>query len=209
MPVNPIFQAGNQIGTEQEQSIVQQLVDEIIQIHGHDLIYIPRTEVKLDPVFGEDVLSRFDKYYTIEMYIETIDIYGGAGDILGKFGLEITDSMSAVVSRNRFRILTGMNSPREGDLIYFPTGRAIFEIKFVEDEIPFYTLGKMNTFKLSLELFHYSQEDMNTGNEDVDSLAKALENVNDPSNDPFADNEVYEDEVEEVLFSESRPFGRF
>lgn len=209
MPVNPIFQAGNQIGTGQEQSIVQQLVDEVIQIHGHDLIYIPRTEVKLDPVFGEDVLSRFEKYYTIEMYIETIDIYGGSGDILGKFGLEITDSMTVAVSRNRFQIITEMNMPREGDLIYFPTGRALFEIKFVEDEIPFYTLGKMNTFKLSLELFHYSQEDMDTGYDDVDNLSKALENDNDPSNDPFADNSVFEDEADDVLFSETRPFGKY
>lgn len=209
MPVNQVFQAGNQIGTGSEQNIIQQLTDEIIQIHGHDLIYIPRTQVKLDPIFGEDVLSKFKNHFVIEMYIETLDIYGGAGDILGKHGLEITDTMVVAVSRYRFQQLTNTPSPREGDLIYFPTGRALFEVKFVEDEVPFYPAGKMTTFKLSLELFHYSQEEIDTGYSDVDKLTDALKNNDDASSDPFGDNRVIEEEADDAIFSEQRPFGKW
>lgn len=209
MPVNPYFSAGRSIGNRPEQNLVQQLTDEIIRNFGIDLIYIPRTEVKIDIIFGEDVLSKFTKHFVIEMYMETVQQYGGPGDVLGRDGLTIPDTTDLIVSRYRFPLVTQMNQPREGDLIYFPTGRALFEIKYVEDEIPFYPLGKQTVFRLSCELFHYSQEEISTGFSEIDQLADALENNNNPENDRAAFNEEIEEEAEEVIFDESRPFGKW
>ncbi len=189
---------------------MQEMVDDAIQIHGHDFIYCPRSQVKMDALLGEDVLAAFNSHYVIEMYPENVNIYGGRGDILGKFGLEITDTFDLIVSRHRFTQVTGLPTPREGDLIYFKAGKALFEIRFMEDEIPFYQLGKLCVYKLSCELFVYSQEKLNTGDADVDALGRALENGGDASGDNFADNGVIEEEGDEILdFTEEHLFGKY
>jgi hypothetical protein len=46
--------------------------------------------------------------------------------------------------------------PREGDLIYFPLSKSLFEINFVEHENPFYPLGKLYSYQITAELFTYS-----------------------------------------------------
>jgi hypothetical protein len=155
-----------------ERNVVEDLTIESIKIHGLDMVYIPRTLVNEDTIFGEDTLSKFTAGNYIEMYLESVDGFGGEGDFYSKFGLEIKDTVSLVVSKKRFESVMSSTTtkPREGDLIYFPLSRGIFEIKFVEHENPFYQLGKLYTYKLSCELFTYSQEEIDTGFSDIDSL---------------------------------------
>ena len=148
---------------------------EAIKIYGHDFVYIPRTLVKEDELFGEDVLSTFDNGVEIEMYVQNVDGFEGDGDFVSKFGLEVRDSMKLVVSKKRFEeeitpVESSITYPREGDLIFFPMTKGLFEIKFVEHENPFYQLNKLYTYSLSCELFQYGQEDLNTGWTDVDKV---------------------------------------
>jgi hypothetical protein len=157
-----------------EQDLLHDLTIETIKIHGRDMVYIPRTFVKEDALFGEDTISKFEGGVEIEMYIQSIDGFGGDGDFISKFGLEIRDSVELIVSRRRFEESFAHDStitrPREGDLIYFPLSKGLFEIKFVEHENPFYQIGKLYTYKLSCELFKYSHEDLDTGFSEVDQL---------------------------------------
>ena len=155
-----------------ERNVMEDLTIESIKIHGVDMVYIPRTLVNEDTIFGEDTLSKFTEGNVLEMYVDSVDGFEGEGDFISKFGLQIKDSVSLIVSRKRFENVLGhvTTRPKEGDLIYFPLSKGLFEIKFVEHENPFYQLGKLYTYKLSCELFTYSQEEIDTGFSDVDSL---------------------------------------
>ncbi len=188
-----------------EQSLIEDLTMETIKIHGQDMVYIPRVTVDRDNLFGEDVLSKFTEANTIEMYIDTVDGFQGEGDFISKFGLEIRDSIELVVSRKRFEEVLShdedITRPREGDLIYFPLSKGLFEIKFVEHENPFYQLGKLYTYKLSCELFIYSQETIDTGYDSVDKLEDnskqfavllTLGTKNSSSSDYFIGETVYQ-----------------
>ena len=159
-----------------DQRLIEDLVVESIKIHGHDFVYMPRTIVKLDELFGEDVQSKFDDGLNIEMHIESVDGFEGEGDFISKFGLEIRDSVSLSVSKKRFAEVAAqidspaITRPREGDLLYFPLTNGIFEIKHVEHENPFYQSGKNYAYKLSCELFQYSQEEFDTGFTVIDKI---------------------------------------
>ena len=52
-----------------EQDLYENIIIESIKIYGQNVQYMPRTLVSEDKIFGEDVVSRFDDAYTIEMYI--------------------------------------------------------------------------------------------------------------------------------------------
>jgi len=157
-----------------EQNVVEDLTIETIKSMGRDMVYIPRTLVNEDKLFGEDTISKFDDGYQIEMYIASVDGFEGEGDILSKFGIEIRDKMQLIVSRKRFEETVGMyeeiTRPREGDLIYFPLSKTLFEINFVEHENPFYQLGKLFTYRLSCEVFTYSHEEIDTGYSNIDTV---------------------------------------
>jgi len=159
-----------------DQRLIEDLVVESIKIHGHDFVYMPRTIVKLDELFGEDVQSKVDDGLNIEMHIESVDGFEGEGDFISKFGLEIRDSVSLSVSKKRFAEVAAqidspaITRPREGDLLYFPLTNGIFEIKHVEHENPFYQSGKNYAYKLSCELFQYSQEEFDTGFTIIDKI---------------------------------------
>ena len=90
-----------------EQNILEDLTIETIKTMGKDMVYIPRTLVNEDTLFGEDVISKFDDGYQLEMYIQSVDGFEGEGDILAKFGLEIRDRIELVVSRKRFEQVVG------------------------------------------------------------------------------------------------------
>jgi hypothetical protein len=160
MPVNQYF---NTINFTQEQNLLENLVIESIQIHGQDFIYVPRSIVKEDTIFNEDVLSEFTETHTVEMQIESADGFEGEGDMLSKFGLEVRDQIVTSVSVSRFASITGKPKPLVGDLIYHPISDAVFSIKFVEDEEPFYQLGKNYVYRITSELFVYSHENISTG----------------------------------------------
>ena len=155
-----------------ENDLLHDLTIESIKIHGRDMVYIPRTLVNEDQLFSEDTISKFENGVEIEMYINSIDGFGGDGDFISKFGLEIRDSVELIVSKRRFEESFSHDGtiirPREGDLIFFPLSKGLFEIKFVEHENPFYQLGKLYTYKLSCDLFVYSSEDIDSGFSEVD-----------------------------------------
>mgnify|MGYP003113746341 CR=1 FL=1 len=164
-----------------EQNLAEDLTIEAIRMYGHDVIYIPRTLVNKDFLFGEDTISKFEQGLNIEMYISSIDGFEGEGDFASKFGIQIKDTVELIVSKKIFEKTlsheSSINRPREGDLIYFPLSKGLFEIKFVEHENPFYQLGKLYTYKLSCELFEYSQEDFDTGFSDIDTVVGVEEDV--------------------------------
>ena len=157
-----------------EQDLAEDLTIEIIKTMGKDMVYIPRTLVNEDKLFGEDTISKFDDGYELEMYVASVDGFEGEGDIISRFGLEIRDRMSLVVSKKRFQNEVGVyediTRPREGDLIYFPLSKTLFEINFVEHENPFYQHGKLYTYVLSCEVFTYSQEEIDTGYNEIDTV---------------------------------------
>ena len=146
-----------------------------MQIYGQDFYYIPRQLVAKDNILGEDRLSEFKKAYGIEMYLETVDGFEGQGAFIQKFGLMMEQSATLTVSRRRWDQLVGRfgqtqlpNRPCEGDLLYFPLTKGLFEIKFVQHQDPFYQLGKLYVYKLQVELFQYASEHIDTGYKDID-----------------------------------------
>jgi len=158
-----------------EQKLVDDLTIETIRAMGRDVYYIPREYVKLDRIFGEDILSKFTVAYAIEMYVQDVMRFQGQRDIISKFGIEITDKMTLQVSITRFKQeITARDPeiirPREGDLIYFPLSKHLFEINYVEHRIPFYQHGGLTTYTLSCELFTYSNEEIDTGMDSVDTV---------------------------------------
>jgi hypothetical protein len=176
MALNPYFRFQ---GTEQ--NVVEDNIIEIIRMMGKNLWYIPRENVNLDRLFGEDQLNKFTKAYQIEMYIASASGFEGT-DVITKFGLEVKDRINLVVSKKRFtNEITTKNStiirPREGDLIFFPLSKTLFEINFVEHELPFYQLDKNYVFTLNCETFVYSAEQFETGNTDMDSLADTKQEI--------------------------------
>jgi hypothetical protein len=164
----------NNIRSSGEQNLLEDLTIETIKIHGMDMFYLPRTLVNKDTFFGEDPISRFETIKPIEMYLETVNGFQGSNDLLSKFGLQVKDSASFIVAKKRFQKETKMERPMEGDIVYLPLTKGLFEIKFVEHENPFYQLGKNHTFKLSVELFQFSEEAFRTGETEIDSIAEDL-----------------------------------
>jgi hypothetical protein len=163
-----------------EQLLVEDLVIEAMQINGMDVYYISRTSRdSVDNLYGEDTLKEFRNAYPIEMYLENISGMDGEGDFISKFGLEIRDEVSLLVSRRRFAMTVPLNRPREGDLIYVPLVQNFFEVTFVEhenDQAMFYTLGRgrdsnVYVYALKLKQFTFSEEIIETGVDEIDSEA--------------------------------------
>ena len=163
-----------------EQLLVEDLVIEAMQIHGMDVYYLPRTSGDSeDMLYGEDTLKKYTTAYSIEMYLENVTGMDGEGDFMSKFGLEIRDELTLLVSRRRFKYATGASNlfrPRGGDLIYIPLIQNFFEITEVEHEnnqAMFYTLGRgrgnnVYVFALRCKQFVFSQELVHTGVEEID-----------------------------------------
>lgn len=154
-----------------DQNLLNEINREVIQQAGIDVMYIPRTLVKEDLVLGEDVLSQFNTAYEIEMYVKSSDNFGGPDDAISRFGLDISDELILVVHAESFKFATNNTTPLEGDLIYFPLSKGLFEIKFVEDEQPFYQIGKNYVFELTCEVFQYGEEKIDTGT-DADKVER-------------------------------------
>ena len=164
-------------GTPNEQHLYEDLAIEAIQIYGHDVFYIPRTLVNKDELFGESALSRFDDAYGIEMWMETQEGYEGEKELVSRFGLEIRDETTFVVSRRRWDNTVSSDAnlivstrPDEGDLIYMPTVKKLFEISFVDHDDPFYQLDNLPVYKLYCRTFEYSSEVLDTGIYAIDDI---------------------------------------
>jgi len=168
MAINPFFKFANN-----DQKLLDDLTVETIKVTGQNFYYLPREYFKLDRILGEDIQSQFNSAILIEAYITNVFKFDGQQDIIAKYGIMNTDRMMIQIAKTSFRkeITTRVPSitrPREGDLIYFPFSGSIFEINKMEDEVPFYQLGALTTYTLTLELFTYSQEQFDTGIELVD-----------------------------------------
>jgi hypothetical protein len=108
------------------------------------------------------------------MYIENTDGFEGEGNLLSKFGLEIRDEASFIVSRrqwnNYVQVLNDQIRPNEGDLIYLPLSKSLFEVSFVEHEKPFFQLSNLPVYKLQCRLFENNDEEFNTGVAEIDKF---------------------------------------
>ena len=139
---------------------------------------MPRTLVNQDKIFDEDELSRFTQAYPMEMYLDNVNGYEGQGDIFTRFGLEVRDQATFVLAKRRWEDLvltsggtfTQTTRPSEGDLLYMPKTKSIFEIKYVDFQNPFYQLNQIYVFRLVCELFEYSSEDLDTGITEIDAI---------------------------------------
>ena len=174
MALNPFFLQGS----PGEQRLIQNLINEQLQIYGVEVTYIPRKFVNKKSIIEEVQSSKFDDNFLIEAYVNTYEGYSGAGDIMTKFGVSLRDEITLTISKERFEdfIAPFLNDdeyelatrPREGDLIFFPLGTRLFEVKFVEHEQPFYQLGKNYVYQLQCELFEYEDEIIDTGVDEID-----------------------------------------
>lgn len=201
MATNFYFQPFPQDQITNEQLLVEDLVIEALGIYGMDVYYMPRTSRDpngIDKLYGEDTLKQYVSAHPLEIYLENITGMEGEGDFISKFGLEIRDEITVLVSRRRFKYAVGSTNfnrprigdivatenqaptrPREGDLIYLPLLKSFFEITFVEhedDQAMFYTLGRgrggnVYVYAIKLKKFVFSQEIISTGKQEIDDNA--------------------------------------
>ena len=175
MPLNPFFLQGSQ----GEQRLIQDLINEQVQIYGIEVTYIPRKFVNKQTIIEEVQASRFEDNFLLEAYVNTYEGYSGAGDVMTKFGVSLRDELTVTISKERFEDFIAPfldasdfelgSRPREGDLIYFPLGQRLFEVKFVEHEKPFYQLQKNYVYELQCELFEYEDEIIDTSIDEIDT----------------------------------------
>ena len=202
-----------------EQNLLHDLLIESIKFYGIDVYWLPRiSSDNADQILGEDTLSSFSTNHMVEMYIKNVEGFEGQGDFLSKFGLDIRDQITFTLAVRRFDQLdSGYPRPREGDLIYFPLNKKIFEIGFVEHESMFYPNGALPVYDLRCELFAYNQQTINTGIDEIDQIALTTG----PRGQAFTsnalatastteDNFAIEENADSILdFSENNPFGSF
>jgi hypothetical protein len=161
-----------------EQNLYEDIVIESLKMYGQDVYYLPRNIVERDYILGETVESQFDDSYTLEMYIENPEGFGGESELMTKFGLEIRDTATFVVSKRRWEQSVGVFNneltnyrPNEGDLIYLPMSKSFFQIDKVEHEKPFYQLQNLPTYQLICSLYEFGDEKFDTGNTEVDNIS--------------------------------------
>lgn len=229
MPLNPYFTSEHQTqGSSNEQMVLADLIEESIKIWGQEFAYIPRVLVAKDEILGEDRLSKFTEAYPIELYVETPNGFMGQGEFVSKFGIYIEQSLQVTMSRRRWFELISRHGntvlrdrPAEGDLIYYPITNRLFEIKMVEKETGFWQLGQLQTFKLTIELFQYSSERIDTGVPAIDSFetlrsfdATKLSETPDENNnvgidspDNYGDNRKFRDQFQSISFDPTNPFS--
>ena len=177
MALNPFFLQGS----ANEQRLIQELINEQLKIYGVEVTYIPRKFVRKETIIKEISSSKFDDNFSLEAYVANYEGYGGSGDILTKFGMNLKDELTLIISKERFEDFISpfleaasddeivlSSRPREGDIVYFPLGGRLFEIKFVEHEQPFYQLGKTYVYELKCELFQYEDEVLDTSIDEID-----------------------------------------
>jgi len=182
-----------------EQDLYENIIIESMKIYGQEVQSIPRELVAEDRIFGEDVVSAFDRAYQIEMYLENIDNFDGDQELFTKFGVEIRDRATLHVSRRRWHQAVGTYlsehlRPREGDLIYLTLSNQVFEIMRVVDDQPFYQLSNLPTYRMEVELFEYNDENFDTSIGDIDELEKlgntVILNLENSDSDDFQIGEI-------------------
>ena len=175
--LNPFFLQGSKT----EQGLVQDLINEQLRMYGIDVYYLPRKYITQNTVIKEVIESKFDEAYSLEAYLENYEGYSENPTILSKFGIQALNEITISISRERFKNYISpliknqpnvrlSSRPKEGDLIFFPFGKRLFEVKYVEHEKPFYQLQGLYTYQLRCELFQYEDEIIDTGIPEIDEL---------------------------------------
>jgi hypothetical protein len=189
--LNPFFLQGSKT----EQGLIQDLINEQLRMYGVEVHYLPRQYITEKTVIREVIESEFNNAYPIEAYVDSFDGYGDNPTILSKFGIQALNEITLIISRERFKnyispLIQNQSNiklssrPKEGDLIYFPLGRRLFEIKYVEHEKPFYQLQGLYTYQLRCELFRYEDELIDTSIDEIDELISGNDSA-DPEKTPI------------------------
>lgn len=216
---NPYFPKGN----PSEQAIYQGLTTEAIQVVGHTMYYLPRKLQRLDIIFGEDVLSKFDLAIPLEMYISNFQMWEGNQELISKFGLEIQRQVRLVISRERWEteIEPYKNDvwvsarPQEGDLIFEPMSKSLLEIKFADHDEEFWQLAQNYKYTLTCELFRYNNDKISTGVPVIDELTMGMtEDINGVIHNIPENNNIRQDNAQQFTnestileFNINNPFG--
>lgn len=203
----------NQYTHTGQQNLLESLIIQSIRIYGFNMIYLPKTNASLDPIFRESDMDIFETNYTIETYLRSTDGFAGDGKFMSvSLGFEIRDQATFSVSQKVFKTITGMDRPREGDMIYLPLDKKCYEIKFVDHQAVYYQLGKLNTWDLTAELLEYSGQIFRTGIPEID----AIEELNPLDGTDLTIPEDWNDQSIEIQtetpsiidFSEKDPFAQ-
>lgn len=198
--------------------LVEKLITEAIDIHSVEMMYIPRKLIAEDKILGEDRLSEFNHSYPINVYLENVDGFDGQQAFASKFGLHMEQSATLQMARRKWDQLVGQygnsilpDRPSEGDLIYFPMTQGLFEILHVQHQQPFYQLGQLYIYKLTVELFRYSSEKLDTGISDIDDFVglKSTDIDVNPIIDETGqgENTEFNERKDDFVFSTGNPFG--
>jgi len=229
MATNPYFKHQ---GYKNTQNLIEDLAEESIKLNGIDAVYIVKTTDKVDQLFGDNQHGKLKHSFLIEMYLENAKQFEGERDIVNKFGMEVKDNVTLIVSKKRFREesfklpqlggrLYPMDRPIEGDLIYLPlapTSDNFYEIKFVENDHTMYQQGDYYTFRIDCELFKYSMENIQTGFSKIDDIRNELVKEVDVNGDGIIDyiidnkkindNDVIQSEGNDIIdFTVIDPFS--
>ena len=182
MALNPYFLQGS----SSEQRLVQDLINEQLRMYGQDVVYLPRKIINKKSIIKEIVSSSFDDAYRLEAYLLNYQGFEGQGDVLSKFGVQTTDGVNLIVSKERYEDFIspfiGADSqievstrPQEGDLVYLPLDNTMFEIKYVEARKPFYQLNNLYVYTLTCEVMDAElDQDINTSIEAVDTAVDSF-----------------------------------
>ena len=199
----------NYYGATNEQSLIDDLVVESIRQYAHDMIYLPRTGNNKDETLNEYEYNTFSDGLDCEFYLKSASSFEGQGMLLEKFGLQIKNQMILTMAIRSFtefiKPTTAKERVQEGDLIYIPMLKALYEITYVDTSMPFYQMGKLQAWDITLELYESSNDVFSTGNAEIDDVYNAMDNI---ANDPFDQGDDFEAEANTVLdFSEVNPFS--
>lgn len=227
MTTNPYFKHQ---GYKPTQNLIDDLSEESIKMHGIDVVYIIKTTDKVDSLFGDNQHGKLKNSFTIEMYLKNAKGFEGQREIVSKFGMEIKDNVTLIVSKRRFREesfklpeiggrLYPMNRPMEGDLIYLPlapTNDNLFEIKFVQNDDQMFQQGDYYTFRIDCELYKYSMEDIQTGYSKIDDMQSEFTKTETTEKDgtyiidnkEINNNSQLQSEADDIIdFTEKDPFS--
>lgn len=163
---------------DSEQNLIEDLINESIGIYGMEVYYLPRRSDNRDQLYETDEEQYFDTAYMVDVYLESIEGFGGDRNFMSKFGLQINDQVIFTMAKrvfeediNRYEKYK-FPRPREADLIYFPLNNKCFKILFVNDKKSFYQLGRIVMYEITCELFEYSVEVFDTGIPEIDRIQK-------------------------------------
>src|SRR6056300_954177 len=207
----------NNFESSSEQTLIEDLIIESIKIYGHDIVYIKRDTTSLDELMNEDDVPEYRTALSTEMYIKNVDGFEGEGDFLSKFGLQIRDSITFTTSMRVWEENVGNEidnyRPNEGDLIFFPLNGKLFEVQHVEHEAIFYQMGSLQTYDLRCELFEYSNERFETGQDFIDDYFEQYRTFIGSDDFTFfvtvdskTENHPYADMFDEPNFEQARAF---